>query len=239
MLDTLLGELGRNEIALPESVKAIMAQASHTTAQGEAKVLHKLVSQRKNAVTMLQSIRHQRETFEAGWAKYTQSLLDTVSKQLQEREDALLHFDEAEKEWSMLHKDTNQQLKLATGHEGQEIDAKTDEMEDVEEEVADIAQRDAQIANRREQMMTQHQKMRKALEAVRDTALQGADREHSRTPRRKGREQDAESISSADLPKDGGGHAGGPNSQAPTSAATQKEAPAANKAGQPFQAAHC
>ena len=204
LLDSLLGELGRTDCQLPDGVKAIMAQVSQTSVQGEAKALHKLVSQRKTAATSIQKIRQQREQFEAGWASYAQSLIDALTTQFQEREDALMHFDAKEQEWSTLLKEATQQLKAATN---QEAGVKPEEdMDGIEEEVADTALRDAQNATRREQMMEQHKRMRIALEEVRDTAILGAgSREHSRTPRRKLRQEpeDAESVSSTDQSKSG------------------------------------
>ena len=114
---TLLDQLGRAE-DLPEGIRSLVAQATKATAKQEAKALHRLVAQRSEAFNNLERIRGDRATYEAAWANYAQHLLDTLTEQLNTRDETLKTFTQSEDEWSQRLREASLSLKTATVGQG-------------------------------------------------------------------------------------------------------------------------
>ena len=204
-LETLLDHLG-SQADIPDSVRAVVAQINQTTARSEAKNLHRLVAPRQEATASLERIKADRARFEAGWASYAQGLMDLLSKQFEEREEALAAMDESFTSWASRLAEASRALKHATNHE---TDGSGDAMtvEDSDENTKEAAQMEA----KRQALTVQHQNLSAALAAVRDSASEGAAKDKSsaeqardRTPRRK-KDPAKEAAKEKDKAKDDGG----------------------------------
>ena len=173
----LMEHLGQQD-DLPDSVRAVMAQYNQSSAKTAAKTLHRLVTQRQEAYASLERIKAARASFDAGWATYAQSLLDMLGRQFSEREQALTAMEESYSKWAMRLADSSQALKSAAK---KEIDGvyQVDDSEDegMEAEIDKTAQEAARMETRKQQLAEQHKQLYTALEAVRDTASEGADRQ--------------------------------------------------------------
>ncbi|CAE7738469.1 unnamed protein product [Symbiodinium sp. CCMP2592] len=192
-LETLLDHLG-SQADIPDSVRAVMAQINQSSARSEAKNLHRLVAQRQEATATLEKIKANRASFDAGWAVYTQGLMDLLSKQFQEREEALNAMNESFASWAQRLAEASRALKTATNHgdgdsSGAQMIADSDDEDDdgMEAELDKNAQETARMETKRQALREQHQNLAAALAAVRDSASETAVKSEprERTPRRK------------------------------------------------------
>ena len=215
-LEALLDHLG-SQADIPDSVRAVVAQINQTTARSEAKNLHRLVAQRQEATASLERIKADRALFEAGWASYAQGLMDLLSKQFEEREEALAAMDESFTSWASRLAEASRALKHATNHEtdgsgdAMTVEDSDEENDGMEDELDKNTKEAAQMEAKRQALTVQHQNLSAALAAVRDSASEGAAKDKSsaeqardRTPRRK-KDPAKEAAKEKDKAKDDGG----------------------------------
>ena len=188
-LDSLLDKLQQQD-ELPEEIRQMMSQLAVSSAKTEAKALHKLVAQRQEASAALERVRTERLSFEAGWASYTQALVDLLQKQLGEREATLKDLDESQEAWLQRLTEATSALKQAT-RTGPVIDLDNEDEDAMEAEIDQAAQDSAKMEVRQQRLTAQHQQMLQLLTSVRDEATATAapeKREGSRTPRRRSKD---------------------------------------------------
>eukprot|EP00439_Symbiodinium_sp_Y106_P069982 s1342_g12.t1 len=189
-LETLLDHLG-SQADIPDSVRAVVAQINQTTARSEAKNLHRLL--------------------------YAQGLMDLLSKQFEEREEALTAMDESFTSWANRLAEASRALKHATNQEtdgsGDALTVEDSDEEDdgMEAELDKNTKEAAQMEAKRQALTVQHQNLSAALAAVRDSASEGASKDKSnaeqardRTPRRK-KDQAKDAAKEKGKVKDEGG----------------------------------
>ena len=201
-LDSLLDKLQQQD-ELPEEIRQMMSQLAVSSAKTEAKALHKLVAQRQEASAALERVRTERLSFEAGWASYTQALVDLLQKQLGEREATLKDLDESQEAWLQRLTEATSALKQAT-RTGPVIDLDNEDEDAMEAEIDQAAQDSAKMEVRQQRLTAQHQQMLQLLTSVRDEATATAapeKRDGSRTPRR--RSKDAADQGMAAPPTEG------------------------------------
>ena len=186
-LDALVAQLAQQE-DLPDNLRKMVSQITQGSVKTESKALHRLVAQRQEAITALERVRSERAGFEAGWATYTQSLLDLLSVQFEERTTTLAELDEAQTAWSSRLTESTSALNAAT-LAAPVVDLEEEIDEDMDAAVDQAAQDSARQEARQQKMAQQHQQLTQLLVSVKESAEGSAERrEGSRTPRRRAKE---------------------------------------------------
>ena len=195
-LDALVAQLAQQE-DLPDNLRKMVSQITQGSVKTESKALHRLVAQRQEAITALERIRSERAGFEAGWATYTQSLLDLLSVQFEERTKTLAELDEAQTAWTNRLTESTSALKAAT-LAAPVVDLEEEIDEDVDAAVDQAAQDSAHQEARQQKMAQQHQQLTQLLVSVKESAEGSAERrEGSRTPRRRAKEEIIQELDKA------------------------------------------
>ena len=143
--------------------------------------------------------------------------MDLLSKQFEEREEALTAMDESFTSWANRLAEASRALKHATNQEtdgsGDALTVEDSDEEDdgMEAELDKNTKEAAQMEAKRQALTVQHQNLSAALAAVRDSASEGASKDKSnaeqardRTPRRK-KDQAKDAAKEKGKVKDEGG----------------------------------
>ena len=183
-LETLVMALQDASLDLPQSVRDLVRQHSDASSKVAAKSLHKAVNAQSSARQELRKIAEQRRTFLKSWAMYIATLTDTLSKQIQEQEAALVSYQEAEDAWSQYLRDATEDLaRLAKGGNLAETKIEEDEAAMEEDDTSRSAQAQAVLERHREQQKSLMEQLTLAT-ANAEALVKSTEREGSRTPRR-------------------------------------------------------
>ena len=164
----------------------MVLQVEKASAQKDAKYLHKLVSKRGEARRQLADLQQERACFESSWCTYTQELMETLTLQFAQREQALTDMDQREQEWTTQLVEASRELEAAAhnkNHSKNEEGGSEEEISDQDMTIAAAAETDAKAMARRAELAQSHQRLQAALQEVKDAAEAGA-MVRERTPRR-------------------------------------------------------
>ena len=197
-LENLVLALQSSSVELPPGVRDLVRQHSEQSTRMTAQTLHKAVNAQTAARRELRKIKDQRRSYLGSWAHYITTLAETLAKQIAEQEETLNNFQEAEDAWHQQLKAASEDLaRLATEKPETSAELEADEM-DAEEEEASNAKTVAALASHREQQQRLLETLTQATQNAK--ALASAQREGSRTPRRRGAQPIPVDSSSEDAP---------------------------------------
>ena len=202
-LDALVAAL-RTAGSLPSEVVALLGQQDEAATKDQAKAMHGAVNQRTQAEKELNRVRSSRKAYLCSWASYLQQMCTTVEQQFAQQQKTLDAFNSMETKWSEKLAESTAALARLTGNAAKaetdtdiELDPPPSSRTGTFEEGQDPWNCAELIAQQQttQQLQLVHA-LRKAKEAADQTA-EAAPRGASRTPRRKARDEDAETTTAA------------------------------------------
>ncbi|CAE7908100.1 impdh [Symbiodinium microadriaticum] len=196
----------------------MVAEHQRSSAQSQAKSMHKAVAEQSKACAELQKLRANRAQYLAAWKGYIDQLSTLLEAQINEQGIFLEKFNAAEIDWISAEREATMYIaRMATKDQGSsEADQ---DMEDGEFRASEAAEAEARLQKEKEDHLRAGVSLQEALQVARQQAeehLARHQREGSRTPRRKA-EVDGEEPQqrqgpgeSVDLTKEPGGAAATP-----------------------------
>ena len=169
---------------LPASVQQALDAHSDLQHRSSAKALHRVVAQQAAAQKGITEVRRARAAFMAEWVQYLGSLTDLLLQQIEEKNQAMTNFKEAEDKWATQLSTATKTLAQATKPPDSVIDV--DESENMEAEVMEVAADDAKQSEANANTAEQEAQLTEQLKRARGAAqeeLQGL-QARERTPRR-------------------------------------------------------
>ena len=190
----------------PELQKRLSTFARDETHQ-QGKNMHRLVSEQTQLRKQLEALRADRATFASAWEQYVIQLLDLWQQQGEARMKALQDFATQEVELATRLATATQALSKASAAAAANTDVgqatyliEDDDEEDQDAMVTTAVEVEAEITERnrkaQQSMQEQQQKMQELLQQAKQEASAHAEevaaqREGSRTPRRRGRQTES------------------------------------------------
>ena len=116
-LEALLGALAGSSATLPPAAQQMIATLQENTAQSEARVMHKAVTEQARARQALTRVQAQRTAYLAAWHTYLGQLASLLESQLAEQSTVLENFDNSELMWTQADQGATQQLARLAGKE--------------------------------------------------------------------------------------------------------------------------
>ena len=171
-----------------------MGKARAATARQQGKQLHKIVSERTEALQGLENVNKQVALYEASWTSYVDQLLELFEAQVLERDKQLGKLQEAGRAWSAQLRDASALLKQAAATDVADglssaalVGADDADME------AEVSKAEAVVQEQQARhavTTAKHQRLIAALRAARDDPAP-RERDGSRTPRRQRKSEDS------------------------------------------------
>ena len=190
----------------PELQKRLSTFARDETHQ-QGKNMHRLVSEQTQLRKQLEALRADRATFASAWEQYVIQLLDLWQQQGEARMKALQDFATQEVELATRLATATQALSKASAAAAAKTDVgqatyliEDDDEEDQDAMVTTAVEVEAEITERnrkaQQSMQEQQQKMQELLQQAKQEASAHAEevaaqREGSRTPRRRGKQTES------------------------------------------------
>ena len=225
VLQALAPLIGQLE-GLPQALRDQISSITDSEHRQESRELHALVRRRTTARTALTRIHTERAQFEQSWAVYMEQLQQLLQKQFKQRTDTLEDYLKAEAEWRISLQEATTALQSI------EEDAKRTVIVDSDMDAEELPPIDSQVtAPNVDEIKAGQQNLLSALMTVQASAMQGAKRDGSRTPRRGKKEGDSGDHNSSSSPDPWKDKASGLETAAAQPSEVSK---AASKAMQPF-----